>query len=262
MEIKCEYCGKIYSNKGYKAKPNLEKHLIHCLLNPKGIKYKCDKCDKEYDKRHSLIGHKKNCGKEKTKYVRKKKPQKTNCNHCGYEELNPCKLGYHISRCLNNPNYDKNNLNFRKGATGRIVKEETKKKISKGRIKFLEENPNMVPYLLNHSSKESYPEKYFTVLFEKEGIKIEKNHRIGLYELDFFILDSKIDLEIDGDQHYLDNKIVESDKRRTKFLEDNGWKIIRIKWSEYKSKSFEKKMEFIKELKNRIYMITGSQPDS
>ena len=195
-------------------------------------------------------------------YIRKKKPQKTNCDHCGYEELNPYKLGYHISRCLNNPNYQKNDLNFRKGATGRIVKEETKNKISKGRIKFLTENPSMVPYLLNHSSKESYPEKYFTELFEKEGIKIEKNHRIGLYELDFFILDSKIDLEIDGDQHYLDNKIVESDKRRTKFLEENGWKIIRIKWSEYKSKSFNEKKEFIKKLKNSLVPVKASGTDS
>ena len=31
--------------------------------------------------------------------------------------------------------------------------EESKKKISRSRIKYLKENPDKVPYLLNHSSK-------------------------------------------------------------------------------------------------------------
>ena len=102
----------------------------------------------------------------------------------------------------------------------RTHSEETKKKISESIKKYLENNPNKVPYLLNHSSKESYPEKYFTELFLKEGIILESNYRIGLYELDFCIVNKKIDIEIDGDQHYLDNKIVESDIRRTKYLEN------------------------------------------
>ena len=38
--------------------------------------------------------------------------------------------------------------------------EETKKKISEIRKKYLSENPDKVPYKLNHSSTESYPEKY------------------------------------------------------------------------------------------------------
>ncbi len=36
--------------------------------------------------------------------------------------------------------------------------------------------------------------------------------------LDFAILNEKIDLEIDGDQHYLDDRIAESDKRRDAFM--------------------------------------------
>jgi very-short-patch-repair endonuclease len=83
------------------------------------------------------------------------------------------------------------------------------------------------------SRNESYPEKYFTEVFLDKNINITKSYRIGLYELDFCILDKKIDIEVDGSQHYLDNKIIESDKRRNKYLEDLGWDIIRIKWSEY-----------------------------
>jgi very-short-patch-repair endonuclease len=138
--------------------------------------------------------------------------------------------------------------------------EETKKKISEIRKKYLKENPDKVPYRLNHSSKESYPEKYFTELFNNEGIEVTKSFHIGLYELDFCILDKKIDIEIDGNQHYYDEKIIESDKRRNKFLEDNGWSIIRINWSEYKKFNFDEKTEYIISLKNYINSLIDIKP--
>lgn len=149
---------------------------------------------------------------------------------------------------------------FSEAGNGRKQTEETKKKISNYRKKYLEENPDKVPYVLNHSSKESYPEKYFTELFKKENIKILKFFRIGLYELDFCIPDKKIDIEIDGSQHYLDKKIIESDKRRTKFLEECGWDVIRIDWSKYQSLDFLSKKEFIRELKNYISEISNKKP--
>lgn len=138
--------------------------------------------------------------------------------------------------------------------------EETKKKISEIRKKFILENPDKAPYKLNHSSKESYPERYFTDLFEKENIKIERYYQIGLYELDFCIPEKKIDIEIDGNQHYYDVKIIESDIRRTKFLEENGWDVIRIKWSEYNSLNYEEKCSFIFNLKNYINKLVNEKP--
>lgn len=138
--------------------------------------------------------------------------------------------------------------------------EETKKKISEIRKKYLQENPDKVPYKLNHSSKESYPEKYFTEVFKNEGIEVVKSFYIGLYELDFCIPNKKIDIEIDGNQHYYDEKIVESDKRRNKFLEDNGWDIIRVNWSEYQSLSFKEKREYILNLKNYINNLIDIKP--
>ena len=256
MDIKCEFCNKSYSNKQYKAKYNLEKHLIHCLLNPDGIPYKCESCGKLFKKRHQLIGHKKCCGKifTKSKFLKEENAKKANihCKYCNYENINPYKLGNHISRCIDNPNYDKNYLNFRKGGIGRIVSQETKDKISKSRKEYLRNNPDKVPYLLNHSSKESYPEKYFTEVFKNEGIDVIKSYRIGLYELDFSIPEKKIDIEIDGSQHYLDTKIVESDKRRNDFLKENGWDVIRINWSEYKKLNTEDRIDYISNLKLRL----------
>lgn len=138
--------------------------------------------------------------------------------------------------------------------------EETKKKISEIRKKYLQENPDKVPYKLNHSSRESYPEKYFTELFKSEGINVIKSFHIGLYELDFCILDKKIDIEIDGSQHYYDEKVVESDKRRNKFLEDNGWDIVRINWSEYQKFNSDDKKDYIFKLKSYINNLIETKP--
>ena len=38
---------------------------------------------------------------------------------------------------------------------------ESKLKISNARLKFLRENPDKVPYIINHSSKKSWPETIF-----------------------------------------------------------------------------------------------------
>jgi len=49
----------------------------------------------------------------------------------------------------------------RKNSPARKHSQETKEKISEIRKAFLKENPDKVPYRLNHSSRESYPEKIF-----------------------------------------------------------------------------------------------------
>lgn len=163
-------------------------------------------------------------------------------------------LGLFISRSKS----DAISISLRKNP--RKHSEDTKKKISEIRKKYLSENPDKVPYKLNHSSKESYPEKYFTEVFKNEGIDVVKSFYIGLYELDFCIPDKKIDIEIDGSQHYYDNKIVESDKRRNRFLEGNGWDIIRINWSEYQKLNFDEKKEYITNLKNYINNLINIKP--
>lgn len=138
--------------------------------------------------------------------------------------------------------------------------DETKKKLSEIRKKYLKENPDKVPYLLNHSSKESYPEKYFTEVFTNENINVIKYYRIGIYELDFCIPEKKIDIEIDGNQHYDDIKISESDKRRNLFLENDGWDIIRIKWSDYQRMATYEKALYIKNIKEYIDDLIDIKP--
>lgn len=130
----------------------------------------------------------------------------------------------------------------------------TKNKLSKIRIKHLKKNPDQVPYLLNHYSKgDSYPETYFKEVFEKENIPLKHHYQIGLYQLDFYNLDKKIDIEIDGEQHYVDKRIKQSDKKRTRYLNKLGWKVFRIRWSDYQKLTFSDKNFIINHIRQMIF---------
>ena len=143
----------------------------------------------------------------------------------------------------------------------RTLSEETKKKISESRIKYLKEHPEKVPYLLNHYSKgESYPERYFDEIFRNK-FEYKRFLPISYYHIDFAVVDKKIAIEIDGDQHYLDKKVVESDKRKNKFLINNGWDIIRIKWSDYQKMIKIEKEEYIKKLIEYILNLINVKPE-
>lgn len=90
----------------------------------------------------------------------------------------------------------------------------------------------------------SYPEKFFKKVLSNNNIQYKHNYpvnkrELGLneshcYFLDFFIIDKKIDLEIDGKQHEERKK---HDKQRDKFLFKNGYYVYRIKWKNINTKS-------------------------
>lgn len=127
------------------------------------------------------------------------------------------------------------------------LSEETKRKISESRKKFLKEHPDKVPYLLNHYSKgDSYPEQFF----DKYLINYIKKYHFETYQLDFAHIEKKIDLEIDGDQHFLDKRIIEHDKRRNLFLIELGWTVIRLRWSKFQTKTIEEKIILLEKLNN------------
>lgn len=129
---------------------------------------------------------------------------------------------------------------------------QSKEKLSLYRKEYLRKNPNMVPYVLNHSSKQSYPEKYFEDVFEKENINLSYHLQVNKYELDFYNTEKMIDVEIDGEQHYLDSRIRKSDLERNEYLRSLGWTIIRIRWSRYQKLSKIQKQNLITALKEKL----------
>ena len=111
---------------------------------------------------------------------------------------------------------------------GRKHTEEAKRKISKSLTKYLQEHPDRVPYIHNHSSKNSYPEILFEDALREHNITGWQYHyRNGIYQYDYAFPELKIDVEIDGGTH-ASEKVIIIDERRDKFSKENGWTILRF----------------------------------
>jgi len=216
-------------------------NLIELELNEETNKYKCPHCDKEYSK-YGIKNHIEQSHNGKKNGMSGKKAWNKGLTKETDDRVKQAA--------------DTLNEGFESGRiipvqTGKPISQETKDKISKSRIKYLKANPDKVPYVLNHYSKgESYPEKYFREVLENNNILFEQEKRESIYSLDFVI--GNINLEIDGEQHYVDNRIVESDIKRQKYLEDLGYETVRIRWSHYQKLAREEKEEFIKNLIKNI----------
>lgn len=198
----------------------------------------CEFCQKEWKKGRSYKNHIICCSKNPNRIYKSGMTGKTAWNKGLTKETDERVNQIHRTRKLSIKN-------GKYVPHGTKHSEETKQKIRKIRLDFLEKNPDMVPYLLNHYSKgESYPEKYWREVLENAGILFEQEKRLGLYRLDFAI-NGNINLEIDGDQHYTDKRIIESNQRRDGFLQSNGWSVIRIRWSHYLSLSPDRREEYV-----------------
>lgn len=147
----------------------------------------------------------------------------------------------------------------RKKSIGFCHSEETKKLLSEKRKKWILENPNKSPYLLSHKSRgETYAERYFRKWLEKEKIPFEQEYRFKLYAFDFLV-NKRIDLEIDGTQHRNDRCIIEHDKRRDNYAKEAGFIVYRISWADYCKLDRENKRIFLKNLKE--FLISYNQSE-
>ena len=75
------------------------------------------------------------------------------------------------------------------------------------------------------------------------GLKFKRQVLIGNYIVDFLCKEKKLIIEIDGGQHNTDVNIV-NDKNRTRYLENNGYKVLRF-WNEDVLKNFSGVLEVI-----------------
>lgn len=204
--------------------------------------YKCKKCGKEYENRYSYIGH---CSSHNRGENYKKDRKLVNsrtikinkakiCKYCEKEFDTGWSLGGHQTWCDKNPNKKETSKKLSESNKGKVLSKKTKDKISKSRKNYLDNNPGQIPYLLNHSSKESYPEKIFREALEKRKIiGWEYNYTIKRYCLDFAFTDKKIDIEIDGGTHNLP-EVIKKDKIRDETLKHLNWTVIRFTAKEVK----------------------------
>lgn len=114
--------------------------------------------------------------------------------------------------------------------------EETKKRLSEKRIKYIKENKST--YNWSFYGKETIPEKIFRETISKFNIKeniyqyYKPNNCSKNYEIDFAIPELNIGFEINGNQHYdKDGNFTQYHLNRKIELEKLGWKIIDIHYS-------------------------------
>ena len=253
--VACKYCKRLIS------KSNISKHEKACANTSNKQSYKlthdgliCQFCGKEWKNRNSLCNHERQCklnpnrqlGVGFTKFNADRKAGLVTSWNAGLTADSDERVAKHAKAVAE---YYATNDAFWKG---KKHTEETKNKISQSRKQYLLEHPDQVPYLLNHSSKESYPEMYFTELFENEEINLHKEYYCLGYFLDFCDPLKKIDIEIDGEQHYVDTKIAEHDKVRNATLEEAGWTVFRVRWAEYKAMTKEQKYNIVLQIKSLL----------
>lgn len=77
----------------------------------------------------------------------------------------------------------------------------------------------------------SYPEKIANATLKEGEINFEYEYPFHPYFIDFALVEHKIAIEIDGQQHKLPERIICDNKKDAKLLK-NGWKVYRIKWPE------------------------------
>lgn len=91
-------------------------------------------------------------------------------------------------------------------------------------------------HINSDNTRRSFPEKIFFSQLHKWGLTntytfVEKLP-VGKYFLDFALIDMKIDIEIDGQQHFRNNDAIIHDQIRDEYLKTNGWKVYRIAYKE------------------------------
>ena len=74
-------------------------------------------------------------------------------------------------------------------------------------------------------------------------VRFNRQKIIGKYIVDFYSAKAKLIIELDGSQHY-DDDAIKKDMERTKFLEQYGFRIIRIPNNEIKQ-NFKGVCEYI-----------------
>jgi len=147
-----------------------------------------------------------------------------NCQYCKKEIYTMSALKIHEKHCWENPN--------RTPGKSRNMKPFAEK-ISKGITKAFDEGRHGdTGWTIHKRHEKTYPEQWLESVI-KDRFNDQQFHselRIGIYKMDFAWPHKKRCIEIDGEQHYIDEAQIKRDRRKEKCLEFNGWTYIRLRW--------------------------------
>lgn len=135
---------------------------------------------------------------------------------------------------------------------GKHHTEESKSKIGKAIKQRMAERAGTIGFIAHHSSKKSYPEQYFEDVFKLRNIPLLYHKQVSRFELDFYNEEHKRYVEVDGEQHYMNEENILRDINREHELEERGWKGMRIRWSSYKKMSVDEKDQLIEHIRSFV----------
>lgn len=218
-ESQCCICNKIF-----KTKAALKKHIKeekHYKVKNQ-YKWECPFCNAIFESRNKLQKHRKELHNNQnlTTII-----NICYCQYCNKEFKHLSSKSCHEKYCKLNPNH------IKAKSLGRPLSKEVKQRLSLIQKERVKQGLNH-GWMTCHSSKKSYPEEFFTNAIENEFD--DKNYVYNLlfyqYRLDFAWPHKKLCIEIDGSQHQRNIKQKQSDIKKDIKLNENGWKILRIKW--------------------------------
>ncbi|RFB06311.1 endonuclease domain-containing protein [Parvularcula marina] len=67
------------------------------------------------------------------------------------------------------------------------------------------------------------------------GYRFRRQHPIGPYIVDFYSAEVRLCVEVDGGSHFTDEHALRYDEQRSKFLEENGYEVVRLMNDEVRS---------------------------
>ena len=145
------------------------------------------------------------------------------CQYCGYASKYMSSLKCHERYCILNPN--------RVEPKKQIIDDAWRERMRKQAIEGYKKG-TFHGWMNCHSSKPSYPEKFFMKVIKNhfDDIHYKYNLMFYQYKLDFAWPHKKRCIEIDGSQHERNEKQKASDQRKDQKLSMNGWKVLRIRW--------------------------------
>ena len=137
--------------------------------------------------------------------------------------------------------------------------EESKKKISEARKKWLSENPDKHPWQNKSFVHSSIPCEKFKSFLKEEGIDFIDEYmpliHIGrFFRIDIAFPDKKIAIEVNGNQHYESNgELKLYYKNRQSLLEEHGWIVYQVHHTCcFNSDKLSEFMKLIKNSENKI----------
>jgi hypothetical protein len=213
----CQYC-----KREFKRPCACALHERTCSLNPDPKPYEhkipkqvkkpceCKICHIVFPSRSEMRIHFKSEHKELTRSRDLKI-----CKLCGQEYVN---IRKHNRVCQNKEHHHK-------------FTDDEKKSLSQKRIAYLKANPDKHPWKYNNKFK-SKPCEHLKDYLRDRDISFEEEYTDPTwdrsYSMDIAIVDKKIDLEVNGNQHYDKGKLKENYQRRHDYLESLGWTILEI----------------------------------